>query len=221
MSIQRLPTLVAALAVVALGMPCKHRVAEGDTCGTDVDLSGIDSGEVYLLQTDLKLAETSHHTSLESEATEDKPTHIKGVNNKGKELRFPIDDPADADAAADAAAPPVPIDSADAYKRASEKGAQTDDFPIDDPADAAADAAAPSDATGKVEGKGEDAVPTDHTAPAVPSDSQGKSEGKGENSPAPKGGAKADAAAPPDAEGQSSTLRFSFGTLCSLLLLAL
>jgi len=60
MSVYRLPVLVAALAVIALGVPCKVGAADDDTCGTDIHVDDIDSGELHLLQTSLKLAEMEH-----------------------------------------------------------------------------------------------------------------------------------------------------------------
>jgi len=71
MSTYCIAIVVAALAVIALGVPCKDGAAHSDTCGTVVDVDGTDSGEVYLLQKSMKLAEAAPHISVAT------PAHVE------------------------------------------------------------------------------------------------------------------------------------------------
>jgi len=76
MSVYHLPTLAAALAVIALGATCTNIVGEGDKCGTDVYESGADSVKLYLLQKDIKLAKTLQQTAVQENARVSKSVAI-------------------------------------------------------------------------------------------------------------------------------------------------
>jgi len=80
MSAYRVPIVVAALAVIALGAPCKDGAAHGDTCGTVVDVDGIDSGDMSLVQNSMKIREVALHEALkpgETAAPVEAPAEVK------------------------------------------------------------------------------------------------------------------------------------------------
>jgi len=98
MSVYRLPILVAALAVIALGAPCNNDPVEGDTCGADVNINGLDSGKLHLLQTDVKMAVLSQHSfSKPEEGTpQDTTGEGEGMGSGQDTPAAKVDEPASA-----------------------------------------------------------------------------------------------------------------------------
>jgi len=179
MPIYHLPIFVSVLAVIALSDTCKNGVAEGDTCSTDVDKNGVESGKLQLMQKIMKLAERSHHTLLESKAMEEeaKPESTEKVESKGKNgTSSGARGKGDGKAIEDEAKP-------ESTGKVESKGK---DVPAPK-GDAPAPAAGSSGAKGKN---------------GTSSGAKGKGDGKGMDLPAPKGGARGAAAAKSDAKSK-------------------
>jgi len=128
MSAYRVPIVVAALAVIALGAPCKDGAAHGDTCGTVVDVDGIDSGDMSLVQNSMKIREVALHEALkpgETAAPVEAPVEGKGAG-QGK-AAAPVEGKG-AEAAtveSNTAAPgKVPVEVIAATPKPSEKAAE-------------------------------------------------------------------------------------------------